>query len=568
MFNQGKKSHKRAEIGPSPSDACGEQNSPQASPQPQAKGAASCIAPIIPAFALALVAFAVYFNALSGAFVSDDGGQILANPWIKHLGNIPKAFSTNVWGFQWAGTSNYYRPLMHCVYTLTYQLFGLNPIGFHLVNVLFHCGVTVLVFLIVRQLLPRSQATPVWLSAPFLAALLFATHPIHTEDVAWVAALPDVAFTFFYLLSFYLYSRSRAVASRGYLFSLACFTVAVLFKEPALTLPVVLLAYDRTCREERFSLLESIGRYGPYFIVGAGYLALRIRALGGVAPYKTTTLSSYEVVINLFPFVFRYLEKLLLPIDLNYIFVVHPLTSLLEGKALISVSVTAVVVILALFALKRNKLAFLGIVFVVVPLLPALDIPALGEYPFAERYLYLPSVGFVFLLALFLSWAEKSSPKGARAIAAGFLLLATTYAIGTVRRNHVWQSDYDLWTDTVAKSPDSAWAHDRLGMAYRHRKMPVEAIQQYQAAIALKPNSDDDHNNLAAVYEDLGMTNEALGEIQIAIAIDPTNAAAHHNLGVLYNKIGMKNNARIELTTALSLKPDDESARRLLGETP
>ena len=100
---------------------------------------------------------------------------------------------------------------MHIVYMLNYHVFGLSPWGFHLVNVLFHSGVTVLVFLIIRRFLPEQGGTtpPAYLSPPFIAAMLFASHPIHTEAVTWIAGLPDVAFTFFYLLSFYFYILLR-----------------------------------------------------------------------------------------------------------------------------------------------------------------------------------------------------------------------------------------------------------------------------------------------------------------------------------------------------------------------
>jgi tetratricopeptide (TPR) repeat protein len=564
MSNHRKKTHKGAEGGPGPS-AYSDQDTPQA-PQPQVHRAASRVAPTIPALVLAFFAFAIYFNSLFGKFVSDDEGQVVGNPWIKHLSSIPMAFRTNVWGFQHAGTSNYYRPLMHSVYSLTYQFFGLNPLGYHLVNALFHCWVTILVFLIFRQLLPEHGATPVWLSVPFMAAVLFAAHPIHTEDVAWIAALPDVAFTSFYLLSFYLYIKSRSLASSSYLLSVVSFAVAAFFKEPALTLPLILFAYDSAFREARLSLREYVGQYAPYLTITAAYAALRVHALGGFAPHKTTTLSFYEVALNLFLLFSRYLAKLLWPTNLDYLYVFHPVTSLLEWRTLLSLAVTAIFVLLVIAALKRNRLAFLGLVFVAAPLLPALDIPALGEYPFADRYLYLPSVGFVLLLALFLRWAGKQLPGGSRSIATAFLLLTAIYAVGTVRRNTVWRSNFDLWTDTVAKSPESPWAHENLGRAYRNLRNPVQAIVQYQAAIQIRPEYDSPHVNLAAAYDDLGMVNEAMREIRIAIALDPTNSAAHHNLAIFYNRMGMKERARYELMTALSLKPEDESAQRLLGE--
>ncbi len=210
----------------------------------------------IPILILLSVSFAVYFNALAGDFVYDDEIQIVENLWIRDIRNIPAIFFKGVWSFQSETVSNYYRPLMHIVYMLNYHLFGLKAWGFHLVNILIHCGVSVLVFLVIRRLLPEHRAlvSPAYLSPPFMAAMLFALHPIHTEAVTWISGLPDVAFTFFYILSFYIYVKSKAVLSGSYLFSVACFAVAALFKEPALTLPVILLAYDYIFREERAGL--------------------------------------------------------------------------------------------------------------------------------------------------------------------------------------------------------------------------------------------------------------------------------------------------------------------------
>ena len=220
----------------------------------------------IPIMILLLVSFAVYFNALFGDFVYDDKEQVVNNPWITDISNIPTIFSRSVWSFQpGLSTWNYYRPLMHIVYMLNYHVFGLKPWGFHLVNILFHCGVSALVFLIIRGFLTEHRVTTssVYLSPPFMAAMLFASHPIHTEAVTWVAGLPDVAFTFFYLLSFYLYILFREGAKTGYLFSILSFSVATLFKEPALTLPIMLIAYDYQMKKFDETLLVGIKRYIP-----------------------------------------------------------------------------------------------------------------------------------------------------------------------------------------------------------------------------------------------------------------------------------------------------------------
>ena len=558
MPKHSKKAHnKRTEIEGSSDETGGELGPLQRPPLPQGRHATETIAFAVPALVLGLVAFAVYFNALSGNFVYDDLFQVVKNPWLKNITNIPTIFSTDAWAFSnGVPTTNYYRPVMHCVYLLTYQIFGLNSLAFHMVNVLFHCGTTILVFLIVQQLLPECQTTPAFLSAPFIAAILFAAHPTHTEPVAWIAGLPDVSFTFFYLLSFYLYMKSRTLQSGSYIASLACFTIAAFSKEPALALPLILFAYDFSCRERRPGRVECAKRYVPYIAISAAYLAMRIHALGGFAPQKNLgSLSAFQYLINAFPLFCRYLGKLLLPTDLNAFYVFHPVASLLEWKALLSAAVTAMAVILTVVAFRKNKAAFLGIVMLVVPLLPVLCVRWVGENAFTDRYLYLPSVGYVFLLALFFSWAGRQLPDGAKVVAAALILLTGIYAAGTVSRNRVWQNEYTLWIDTVEKSPDCALAHNSLGKYY---------IEQFQAGIRSKPHDAAARGSIGLLYGDPALYNKAMRELQAAKAINPNIGSVHFDIALLYWSVGLKENARLEAAWALSLMPDDVDTQQLL----
>src|SRR3989337_1165105 len=144
-----------------------------------------------------IISIGVYLNTLPNEFVYDDETQVLENQWIRDVKYIPEIFLTNVWAF--AGEerlSNYYRPLMHIIYMIDYHIFGLKPWGFHLTNIILHGGVTLLVFLIASMLINQSRdlnskskiqnLKSEILSAPFIAALLFAAHPIHTEAVTWI----------------------------------------------------------------------------------------------------------------------------------------------------------------------------------------------------------------------------------------------------------------------------------------------------------------------------------------------------------------------------------------------
>jgi tetratricopeptide (TPR) repeat protein len=524
---------------------------------------------VVPVLILLVVSFAVYFNALSGNFVYDDEMQIVKNPWIRDVSNVPTIFSKSVWSFVTEKDAfNYYRPLMHIVYMLDYYLFGLNPWGFHLVNILFHCGVTVLVFLVIRKFLGEQGVTKssLYLSPAFIAALFFATHPVHTEAVAWIAGLPDLAFTFFYLLSFYFYIRSKTVLSGSCLFSVVCFAVAALFKEPALTLPVILFAYDFICREEHPRLTDCVKRYMPYLAIATAYLAMRIHVLGAFAPVKRhAILTAYQYVINIFPLFARYLEKLLLPVNLNAYYVFHPISSLFQWKGIISLIVALVFIVLLIIAFKKNRVAFLGLLFVTVPLLPVLYIPALGENTFADRYLYLPSVGYVLILAIFLSSAKKKLPRAANIFAVAMILVAGVYSAGTITRNNVWKDNSSLWSDTVKKSPDSETVHYNLARAYRSRGKVGEAIAEYKRALWLNPFFAKAHFHLGNAYASQGRMSEAIPEYREALLIQPDYAEAHTALGVAYGSLGQIGKAIEEFQAALQLKPDYAIAHYNLG---
>jgi hypothetical protein len=170
---------------------------------------------------IVLISAGVYANTLVNDFVYDDRSQVLENRFILDFRYLPDIFTKSAWSFQSAPVvSNYYRPMMNVIYMPSYYIFGLTSWGFHLGNILFHAGNSILVLLLARRLFAdkpaRLQAekltseqvcrpdavlplTSTFLAPPFLAALLFAVHPIHTEAVAWVAAVPELSFTLFYL---------------------------------------------------------------------------------------------------------------------------------------------------------------------------------------------------------------------------------------------------------------------------------------------------------------------------------------------------------------------------------
>ena len=297
---------------------------------------------LFPLFIIIAVTLAVYSNTLGNGFAYDDNYQLLGNPWIKDVRFIPEIFSNNVWGFR-GEITNYYRPMMYVIYMLTHYLFGIAPWGFHLVSAVLHAGSSVLVFLIARILFSKYKSPSKYLSIPLMAAVLFAVHPIHTEAVDWVSCVPELSYSLFCLLSLYLYLRSDNRFTTGYYLSVVAFFVGTLCKEPAITLPGLLIAYDLLLNKKKPEFRFILKRYALFVLAASAYMALRFYVLGGnMVPRQHGEYSHYG---NSFIIFVTYLKKLILPINLKLFYSFKPAQSLLEASAFTSVLLTAVLVV-------------------------------------------------------------------------------------------------------------------------------------------------------------------------------------------------------------------------------
>jgi tetratricopeptide (TPR) repeat protein len=526
------------------------------------------------------VSFGVYLNALFNGFVYDDEVLLLQNPWIRDPRHVPEIFLSDMWAFKGQEAGNYYRPMFHIFYMLDYHIFGLRPWGFHLTKILFHMGISLLVFLMGTTIISRYAGgnTKTYNEyIPFAAALLFATHPIHTEAVLGIT---EVSLAFFYFLSFYLYVRADVTGRGVPVSSVVFFFLAVLSKETALTLPVLLIAYDYSFKRDSifhptpetfYPLLKRYLPYLPYLVVAGIYLILRTYAIGGVVSVKAHPgLSGYEYFINVFPLFAQYLGKLILPINLNAAYVFYPVHSLLEWRGIMAVTVTLCFILTLYLARDRNRVVFFSLLLVIIPLLPAFYIPALGEHTFAERYLYLPSAGFVIIVSMGLCGIASLDALRGRAVPimlSVVLVITTLYCVGTIKRNPVWKDSFTLWSDTVRKSPDSFVSHNNLGLAYNNLGRTDKAIEEYKQAISLKPGFADAHNNLGTAYNNLGRTDEAIEEYKEAIRLNPYHAVAHYNLANAYGNKGQIDEAVKEYKKAIRLKPDFAEAHNNLGNS-
>jgi Flp pilus assembly protein TadD len=545
-------------------------------PVPEEKGGSSIFSRRYGFSSLILiVSFGVYLNAIFNGFVYDDQYLILQNPLMRDAWRIPEIFFSDMWAFKGQEAGNYYRPMFHLFYMIDYHIFGLRPWGFHLTKILFHMGSSLLVFLTASTIISRYGGgnTKTYNEyIPFAAALLFATHPIHTEAVLGIT---EVSLAFFYFLSFYLYVKADDVWGKFSIVSLLFFLLAALSKETALTLPILLIAYDYSFKRDSvlhptpgtFYLL--LKRYLPYLVVAGIYLILRTYAIGGFAPVKAhAELSGYEYFINVFPLFAQYLGKMILPINLNAAYVFHPIHSLLEWKGIMGFVLTLCFIVALYLVRNRNRVAFFSLLWMVIPLLPAFYIPAVGLHTFSERYLYIPSAGFMLIVSMGLCSIPRLDALRDRAIPIMLLIvlvITALYSAGTIKRNPVWKDSLTLWSDTVKKSPDSRVAHNNLGTAYDKRGLIDKAIKEYKLALRLKSDYPMAHYNLGNAYDKQGLIDEAIEEYREALRLKPDYVKAHYNLGNAYDKQGLIDEAIEEYKEALRLKPDYVEAHNNLG---
>lgn len=373
----------------------------------------------------------------------------------------------------------------------------------------------------------------------------------------------------FYLFSFYMYIRSedgdQSIFNRFYLVSLGSFCLALLCKEPALTLPFLLVAYDYVHSGKGIRSVGYAKRYLPFLALIAVYLFVRLLALPEFTPSKSRiVLSGYQYVLNSFPLFTEYLEKLLLPLNLSPVHVFHPVLSIQEAKSVLGIFI-AVAFITTFFIARNNNILFLGFSILLIPLLPAFYITAIsGESIFAERYLYLSTFGYAIVLGYLYSRAWMFIPRNSTPAILIAVTLIGALSIGTIIRNTAWKDNYSLWSDTVKKSPQSAVAHQYFGYALYSRGNIDEAIPEYQNALELNPELNDARFNLGIAYHSKGLIEQAIEQYQIMLRYYPGSASAHNALGLAYGQMGFYDNAIEHFQNALALDPSSEEARRNL----
>ncbi len=536
---------------------------------------------------LLAVCLAIYANTFPNAFVWDDPYLIVDNRYIKHSRNIPLFFTPYYWNalHPYADIQVQYRPVRTTSFALDYFFWKDNPAGYHLTNLLLHMINVVLVFYLATALGAVSAKGPeatasgckrnrVLMSLPFLAAVLFATHPVHTESVTYIKNRSELLAFMFFLAAFLLFVRVygyRRMIPRLLMLggSLLCFVLAMLSKETALVLPAILVLY-LFCFRDRTEWGRTLIRVLPFVAAAISYLWF-VHALlnnDGLTP-SSFRIDAGRHVLAVLATIAEYLGLLAFPIHLN---AEHPFS--------IPASAADPVVVLCLMGLmltgflivrswRRSRLVCFSILFILLTLLPASNIIFLWSRPLAEQRLYIPSLGFCLLLAagIVRLYDRASTGSGPKVIRATVLLLTGVilagYAIKTIDRNRDWRDPVTFYTRTLAGNPDSARMHNNLGRALSEQGRRREAIVHYETAMRLDPTYPHVYNNLGVELAESGRLQEAIARFETALQLDPKYASAHTNLGIALLEIGAARAALDHYRAAARLKPDAEMLNNL-----
>jgi tetratricopeptide (TPR) repeat protein len=519
---------------------------------------------------LAVAAALPYLNTLRNGFVSDDEMQVLHNPYIRSFHYLTRIFTSAATSQIGAQRANYYRPLMNVGYLLCYQVFALRAFGYHLANLLLHLVVVCAVFLLTKRMFRNRD----W---ALMAAALFAIHPVHSEAIAWIGASPDLELSIFYLLTFGLFlavarpggrfSYSRQLAMAG------SFLLTVFSKEQAVTLPVLATLYEHLYRPDRAETrpAQKVQRYAVLWLLTVAYLLFRVRILGTVGSgWRFFDLSWFQTFLSAIVLVGQCFSKLLWPARLGVFCPFHPPFGLFDPAVVGGLIALAACCALFVYLWHQGRLLSFGLLWILVTLGPVLNARWMPTVVFAERYLYLPSVGFCWLLGwgLLRLWV-KASARGAvwrRVLAATFVLLVALCSLRIVTRNRDWRNNFALYANTLAACPDAYFIRRDLGSSYWQIGDIDSAEREWRETLKMMPQD-------SMTLESLGLLSlkkqhylEAVEFFKKALEFDPGNSEAHLYLGVTYMETHSPELAEPELRTAVSLFPLNANARNALGK--
>ncbi len=496
-----------------------------------------------------LAGVTAYLPTLHNSFVNlDDNIMVTENPVVKtlNLRNIKTILTEPHAGL--------YHPVVLLSYAVEYHFAGLDPAVFHATNLFLHVTSCLLVFWLI-YLLCGSKSTA------FVSGLLFAVHPLHVESVAWISERKDMLYAVFFLSAMISYLYFRIKLSRtGYLLALLFFVLSLLSKPMAITLPAVLLLLDYL-KENRLNSRDWENKI-PFL-----FLAIVFGCVALGAHYPETALSAGKgTMFSLVPHslnaafnIIFYIKKFFLPTSLACAYPYSTkLYTVIPGYYYSAVPLAAAFIALAVSISKRSKTIAFGILFFLVTVAPVLQLVPVGiELP-GDRYMYLPSIGLIYIVAVGLIKLYKGDNTVLRGVSVLLIAgISISLAGATIRQTKVWHDSLSLWDSAIARYPSVYFSYLNRADAWQEKGNYALAFADYETCLRLKPDCAKAYNNRGNLYARLNDTSRALNDYAVAIGIAKTYAAPYYNRAVLLARMGRTDEAAGDYLSAIERNPRD-----------
>jgi protein O-mannosyl-transferase len=506
----------------------------------------------------------VYWPALHGDFVWDDDTHISANQTLRSAKGL-----WQIW-FQPGATCQYY-PLSFTGFWLGYHLWGLNPLGYHLVTVVLHGMVSVLLW----QVLKRLEVRGAW-----LAGAIFALHPVNVMSVAWMTELKNTLSGALVLGAAWAYLRFAGLGVYGKttmppgtdwrqgLLSLSLFLLAMFAKTAVSFLPVTLLLLVWWKRERilwrlMWPLLAMFG-----IAVGMGLLTLHVEHLQGATGDEFRMGLWDRLLVSGRSFWF-YLGKLFFPYPLTFIYERWKIDAGVWWQYAYPLATTGLLGGLWWWRKRTGKGPLVALLhfYLTTSMLVLIQVIYMMRYSFVtDHWQYFGGMSVFAVAAAGIAgglrrlgmWAKPSGT----ALLTGLLLVL---ALLSWRQCAMYANAETFWQTTLRRNPNCPMAHYNLGLAYFQQGRLDDAIAQYQKVLQIDPLETDALNNLGSAYLQKGRLDEAVAHYQKALAIKPDSAETHYNLGNALFQQGRTDQAMAQYQMALAIKPDSAEAHYNLG---
>ena len=522
---------------------------------------------------LAAVTLAVFWNVQFHDFILyDDLPYVVLNRHVQSGLTGGSLF----WAVTTMEMSNWH-PLTWLSLMLDYDLFRLNPAGYHWTNLLIHIAGAILLFSLLRRM-----TEDIWKSA--LVAALFAVHPLHVESVAWVSERKDVLSAFFWFLTMGAYVRYTERPGAGnYLLIIAAFSLGLLAKPMLVTLPFVLILLDiwplrrlpvPFTRSNR-TLPDDVGGRGvtwshalreklPFF-----FLALLSSVVTYLAQMSWKAMPSLEALpletrlANALIAYVQYIVKMFWPVDLAffYPYVLWWPPWILAGAMLLLTGLT----ILTMRVVERRPYLAIGWLWYLGTLVPVIGIVQVGSQAMADRYTYIPLIGLFIMIAwgvpeLMAKWRFRKPFLSVLSVVVLSVLAGCSW-----QQVQYWRNSVTLFERALSVTSKNYLTHNNLGVALFLEGRTEEAVRHYNAALQIKPDYADAHYNIGMALAAQGKYEEAIHRYREALHVRPDDAGTHNNIGVALAAQGKVDAAIGHYTQALQISPNHEKARANLA---